>query len=99
MRPIAGTLGGSARASSPEQAAFIGNQAGGRVFLFLKADDFDRDYDAYRARGVRFRPSARQHRQGAIRGLAARAILAGDPHERQRSEVERGSRQAASFSP
>jgi catechol 2,3-dioxygenase-like lactoylglutathione lyase family enzyme len=43
-----------ARASTPEQAAFIGNQAGGRVFLFLKTDDFDRDYEAYRARGVRF---------------------------------------------
>jgi catechol 2,3-dioxygenase-like lactoylglutathione lyase family enzyme len=43
-----------ARASSPEQEAFIGNQAGGRVFLFLKTDDFARDYEAYRARGVRF---------------------------------------------
>jgi catechol 2,3-dioxygenase-like lactoylglutathione lyase family enzyme len=48
-----------ARASTPEQAAFIGNQAGGRVFLFLKTDDFDRDYALYRARGVRFvRPPA-----------------------------------------
>ena len=43
-----------ARASSPEQAAFIGDQAGGRVFLFLRTDDFERDYEAYRARGVRF---------------------------------------------
>ncbi len=43
-----------ARAATPEQAAFIGNQAGGRVFLFLHTDDFDRDYAAYRARGVRF---------------------------------------------
>jgi catechol 2,3-dioxygenase-like lactoylglutathione lyase family enzyme len=43
-----------ARASTPGQAAFIGNQAGGRVFLFLATDDFDRDYEAYRARGVRF---------------------------------------------
>jgi catechol 2,3-dioxygenase-like lactoylglutathione lyase family enzyme len=50
-----------ARAASPEQARFIGNQAGGRVFLFLKTDDFDRDYEAYRARGVRFvRPAAEQ---------------------------------------
>jgi catechol 2,3-dioxygenase-like lactoylglutathione lyase family enzyme len=50
-----------ARAASPEQEAFIGNQAGGRVFLFLKSDDFDRDYSAYRARGVRFvRPPAEQ---------------------------------------
>lgn len=43
-----------ARASSPEQAAFIGDQAGGRVFLFLATDDFDRDHEAMRAGGVRF---------------------------------------------
>ena len=33
-----------ARASKPEQEAFIGNQTGGRVFLFLGTDDFNRDY-------------------------------------------------------
>jgi catechol 2,3-dioxygenase-like lactoylglutathione lyase family enzyme len=50
-----------ARASKPEQEAFIGSQAGGRVFLFLKTDDFWRDYEAYLARGVRFiRPPAEQ---------------------------------------
>jgi len=50
-----------ARAATPEQAAFIGNQAGGRVFLFLRTNDFWRDYDAYRAKGVRFvRPPAKQ---------------------------------------
>ena len=50
-----------ARASTPEQEAFIGNQAGGRVFLFLHTDDFRRDYEAYLARGVRFvRPPAEQ---------------------------------------
>jgi catechol 2,3-dioxygenase-like lactoylglutathione lyase family enzyme len=43
-----------ARAASPEQAAFIGNQAGGRVFLFLQSDDFARDYEAMRAKGVTF---------------------------------------------
>jgi len=43
-----------ARASTPEQEAFIGNQAGGRVFLFLRTDDFRRDYEAMRAKGVRF---------------------------------------------
>jgi catechol 2,3-dioxygenase-like lactoylglutathione lyase family enzyme len=43
-----------ARASSPEQEAFIGNQAGGRVFLFLATDDFDRDYSTFGARGIRF---------------------------------------------
>lgn len=35
-----------ARASTPEQAAFIGDQAGGRVFLFLATDDFARDHAA-----------------------------------------------------
>jgi catechol 2,3-dioxygenase-like lactoylglutathione lyase family enzyme len=55
-----------ARASTPEQEAFIGNQAGGRVFLFLKTDDFDRDYDAFRAHGVRFvRPPA-DHPYGKV---------------------------------
>jgi catechol 2,3-dioxygenase-like lactoylglutathione lyase family enzyme len=43
-----------ARASTSEQAAFAGDQAGGRVFLFLRTDDFDRDYQAMRAKGVRF---------------------------------------------
>ncbi len=43
-----------ARASSPEQAARIGDQTGGRVFLFLHTDDFWRDYTVYRAKGVVF---------------------------------------------
>lgn len=43
-----------ARASTPEQARFIGNQAGGRVFLFLSTDDFWRDYQRMTAAGVRF---------------------------------------------
>lgn len=43
-----------ARAASPEQERFVGNQAGGRVFLFLATDDFDRDYEAMRSKGVRF---------------------------------------------
>ena len=43
-----------ARAATPEQAAFIGNQAGGRVFLFLQTDDFARDHAAMSAKGVRF---------------------------------------------
>lgn len=43
-----------ARASTPEQARFIGDQAGGRVFLFLRTDDFRRDYERYVAAGVRF---------------------------------------------
>ena len=43
-----------ARASTPEQATFIGNQAGGRVFLFLGTDDFWRDYRRMTDAGVRF---------------------------------------------
>jgi len=43
-----------ARASTPEQEACIGNQTGGRVFLFLNTDDFWRDYREMTARGVKF---------------------------------------------
>ena len=43
-----------ARAATPEQEAFIGNQAGGRVFLFLRTDDFWRDFRALADKGVRF---------------------------------------------
>ena len=55
-----------ARASSSEQEAFIGNQAGGRVFLFLATGDFDRDYEAYRARGVRFVREPATHAYGKV---------------------------------
>ena len=43
-----------ARAATPGQAAFVGDQAGGRVFLFLRTDDFDRDHAAMRAKGIVF---------------------------------------------
>ena len=43
-----------ARASTAEQAAFVGNQSGGRVFLFLATDDFWRDYKAMLAAGIEF---------------------------------------------
>ena len=43
-----------ARASGPEQLSRIGNQTGGRVFLFLHTDDFWRDFRAYKSRGVVF---------------------------------------------
>ena len=50
-----------ARAATPEQEAFIGNQAGGRVFLFLQTDDFERDHAAMLAQGIEFvRPPAAQ---------------------------------------
>ncbi len=43
-----------ARASTPEQEAFIGRQTGGRVFLFLSTDDFWRDYNDMLAVGIKF---------------------------------------------
>ena len=43
-----------ARASDPQQVERIGDQTGGRVFLFLYTDDFERDYARYRAKGVSF---------------------------------------------
>ncbi len=43
-----------ARASTPEQVNCIGNQTGGRVFLFLRTDDFWRDYNEMLAAGIRF---------------------------------------------
>ena len=50
-----------ARASQPEQEPFVGNQAGGRVFLFLSTDDFWRDYRKMVERGIRFvRPPSEQ---------------------------------------
>ena len=50
-----------ARASTPEQAPFVGNQTGGRVFLFLATDDFWRDYRRMLEDGIRFvRPPSEQ---------------------------------------
>jgi uncharacterized glyoxalase superfamily protein PhnB len=43
-----------ARGATEAQTSRIGNQTGGRVFLFLYTDDFWRDYERYRARGVEF---------------------------------------------
>ncbi|HEY0043219.1 MAG TPA: VOC family protein [Allosphingosinicella sp.] len=43
-----------ARATKPEQQAALGSQGGGRVLFFLHTDDFDRDYRAFEAAGIRF---------------------------------------------
>jgi catechol 2,3-dioxygenase-like lactoylglutathione lyase family enzyme len=43
-----------AQAAGEEQSARIGNQAGGRIFLFLHTDDFWRDFHSYKAKGVAF---------------------------------------------
>ena len=55
-----------ARAANEEQASRIGNQTGGRVFLFLYTDDFRRDYEAYRAKGVQFVRPPKEEPYGTV---------------------------------
>jgi catechol 2,3-dioxygenase-like lactoylglutathione lyase family enzyme len=55
-----------ARAATPAQREFIGNQAGGRVFLFLQTDDFWRDYQAMTAAGVQFVRPPSEHAYGTV---------------------------------
>lgn len=55
-----------ARASTPEQQAFVGNQTGGRVFLFLSTDDFWRDYNDMLAAGVRFVREPKEEPYGTV---------------------------------
>ncbi len=55
-----------ARAVGPEQERAIGNQSGGRVFLFLETDDFARDRAAFEARGVRFTEPTRHEAYGTV---------------------------------
>ena len=55
-----------ARASTPEQQAFIGNQAAGRVFLFLETDDFRRDHEKMLAAGIRFVREPKQAPYGTV---------------------------------
>jgi catechol 2,3-dioxygenase-like lactoylglutathione lyase family enzyme len=55
-----------ARASTPEEESRIGNQAGGRVFLFLHTDDFWRDYRAMTSRGVKFCREPKQEPYGIV---------------------------------
>lgn len=55
-----------ARATTPEQAAAVGNQTGGRVFLFLGTDDFWRDYTEMRTAGVRFVREPKEEPYGTV---------------------------------
>lgn len=55
-----------ARAVGEEQASRIGNQTGGRVFLFLYTDDFWRDFRAYRSKGVVFLRPPREESYGTV---------------------------------
>jgi catechol 2,3-dioxygenase-like lactoylglutathione lyase family enzyme len=55
-----------AKASKPEQEPFVGNQAGGRVFLFLNTDDFWRDYNEMVSKGIRFVRAPKEEEYGLV---------------------------------
>jgi len=55
-----------ARASKPEQIPFVGNQAGGRIFLFLGTDDFWRDYNDMIAQGIEFVRKPKEQDYGTV---------------------------------
>jgi len=55
-----------ARASTPEEESKIGNQTGGRVFLFIHTDDFWRDYRTMIARGVKFCREPKEEAYGIV---------------------------------
>ena len=55
-----------ARAADSAQQAAIGNQTGGRVFLFLRTEDFDADYERFTAAGVRFLEAPRDEAYGKV---------------------------------
>ncbi|WP_284644012.1 VOC family protein [Paenibacillus silviterrae] len=55
-----------ARASTPEQESYIGNQTGGRVFLFLNTDDFWRDYHDMVSKGVEFVREPKEQPYGMV---------------------------------
>jgi catechol 2,3-dioxygenase-like lactoylglutathione lyase family enzyme len=55
-----------ARASTPAQAEFIGNQTGGRVFLFLDTDDFWRDYNEMKSLGIKFVGEPKEEAYGTV---------------------------------
>lgn len=55
-----------ARAASSDQVSRIGNQTGGRVFLFLHTDDFWRDFHAYQDKGVAFVRAPKEEVYGTV---------------------------------
>lgn len=55
-----------AKGFGDEQQSRIGNQTGGRVFLFLKTDDFWRDYNTYRSKGIQFIREPKKELYGTV---------------------------------
>ena len=74
-----------ARAVNGEQLSRVGNQTGGRVFLFLHTDDFDGDYGRYQAAGVAFTESPRNESYG-------RVVVFQDRYGNKWDLIERGGR-------
>ena len=76
-----------ARAEGPAQQAAIGNQTGGRVFLFLATDDFARDHATMTAAGVHFEETPRHEPYGSVAvwrdPFGNRWDLIGPPAQRQ----------------
>jgi catechol 2,3-dioxygenase-like lactoylglutathione lyase family enzyme len=68
VRPPGSAEGGLllARAADQRQKEAIGNQSGGRVFLFLQTDNFTRDHEAFTARGVKFLEEPRHEAYGSV---------------------------------
>mmetsp|Transcript_25074 Transcript_25074/g.41776 ORF Transcript_25074/g.41776 Transcript_25074/m.41776 type:complete len:135 (+) Transcript_25074:95-499(+) len=68
--PGSGSLGTTrillAKATNPEEISSIGNQCGGRVFLFLNTDNFARDYEAMRSKQVEFLETPRYEEYGTV---------------------------------
>ena len=64
--PGGGTALLLAKAATPEQEQSVGNQTGGRVFLFLHTDDLWRDYRAMKSRGVMFIEEPREEAYGTV---------------------------------
>lgn len=55
-----------AQAANAEQASRVGNQTGGRVFLFLQTDDFWRDYNSLRGHNVEFVREPKEETYGTV---------------------------------
>ena len=55
-----------AKASNEEETSRVGNQTGGRVFLFLHTDDFQRDYKAMKEKGVKFVREPKEEDYGTV---------------------------------
>ena len=67
VRPMdGGTALLLARAANVQQAARVGDQTGGRVFMFLHTDDFWRDYNAMKSKGVQFVEEPRHEAYGTV---------------------------------